>query len=84
MEDYNADFLTMLETWEAAVAFRGREKKQQLLDTARLLGWLRTAGARSSGPWAKTVRAIDMRVFEILNPSLSEAFFPRPPFSGFG
>jgi ParB-like chromosome segregation protein Spo0J len=43
MEDYNADFLCMLETWEAAVVFvdrRGeRRGKLQAIDIARILGW---------------------------------------------
>jgi hypothetical protein len=43
MEDYNADFLVMLESWEAAVLFLERDKAQkpQDIDVARLLGWLR-------------------------------------------
>lgn len=50
IEDYNADFLCMLETWEAAVVFmessghvRG---KWQAIDIARLLGW---ADAHANG-----------------------------------
>lgn len=44
LEDYAADFLVMLETWEAAVAYlksRFPEKKLQDVETARLLGWTR-------------------------------------------
>lgn len=44
MEDYNADFLVMLETWEAAIGFRkfsgDSEKTNQALEIARLLGWI--------------------------------------------
>jgi hypothetical protein len=46
-EDYNADFLCMLETWEAAVGFfeknaRRAAHKLQPLDIARVLGWTRS------------------------------------------
>jgi hypothetical protein len=41
LEDYNADFLTMLETWEAAASFgRTGAQKSQPLTIASLLGWL--------------------------------------------
>lgn len=45
MEDYNADFLCMLETWEAAVKFCSAipEQKYQPITIARLLGWTRLA-----------------------------------------
>lgn len=41
LEDYNADFLVMLETWEAAVDFarNGRFEIRQPIDLARILGW---------------------------------------------
>lgn len=44
-EDYNADFLSLLETWEAAVKFSGRIRpnKSQPIEVARLLGWTRKA-----------------------------------------
>jgi hypothetical protein len=38
MEDYNADFLTMLETWEAAVTFQNVTEIQPI-EITRLLGW---------------------------------------------
>jgi hypothetical protein len=45
LEDYNADFLTMLETWEAAIKFSpGPAKKLQPVEIARLLGWVREDG----------------------------------------
>lgn len=41
MEDYNSDFLTMLETWEAAVEFSSRDERSiQPVEIARLLGWV--------------------------------------------
>ena len=48
MDDYNADFLTMLETWDAAVNFWPSRDGQayQPIDIANLLGW---AQARSGG-----------------------------------
>lgn len=49
MEDYNADFLTMLETWEAAVdhGVTSRDvSEQQVIEVARLLGWTQ---ARTGG-----------------------------------
>lgn len=43
LEDYNADFLVMLETWEAAIGFSfANEKKSEPVDIARLLGWTST------------------------------------------
>lgn len=40
MEDYNSDFLTMLETWEAAVEFTSMDVKgTQPIEIAILLGW---------------------------------------------
>lgn len=44
LEDYNADFLSMLETWEAAAAFfRTSGLDAQAVVIARLLGWTRIA-----------------------------------------
>lgn len=40
LEDYNADFLAMLETWEAALLFL-KSKETQTIEIARLLGWTR-------------------------------------------
>jgi ParB/RepB/Spo0J family partition protein len=42
-EDYNAEFLVMLNTWEAAQRFLVPEKvqKPQAVEIARLLGWMR-------------------------------------------
>jgi hypothetical protein len=55
LEDYNADFLTMLETWEAAVTFGpALGKKSQQIDIASLLGWLRSDGKANA-----TARACD-------------------------
>jgi hypothetical protein len=43
LEDYNADFLVMLETWESAVSHfsRTRAKKPEAIEVARILGWTR-------------------------------------------
>lgn len=43
LEDYNANFLVMLETWEAALGFYGPEKAQNMeaIEVAMLLGWTR-------------------------------------------
>jgi hypothetical protein len=44
LEDYNADFLVMLETWEAAeifIAARDRAQNPETLVIAQLLGWIR-------------------------------------------
>jgi len=46
LEDYNADFLVMLETWEAATEYCGApgravKNSPQLVDVANLLGWTR-------------------------------------------
>lgn len=45
-EDYNTDFLVMLETWEAAVAFLGDRRPQNLdaVDIAGFLGWTTLRG----------------------------------------
>ncbi len=42
MDDYNADFLTMLETWDAAVEYimTSRDVTEvQPIEVTRLLGW---------------------------------------------
>jgi ParB-like nuclease family protein len=41
LEDYNADFLCMLESWEAACDFHGGDPRQikQDVEIAKLLGW---------------------------------------------
>jgi len=43
LEDYNADFLCMLETWEAGTKFKSsvEDKQVQPIAIARLLGWTR-------------------------------------------
>ena len=51
MEDYNADFLCMLETWEAGLVFWPSidGKTAQPLEIARLLGWDRLPSDRQRG-----------------------------------
>ena len=55
MEDYNADFLTMLETWDAAINYstRGRVENVQPIEIATLLGWTmdRTRGGAAVSFW---------------------------------
>jgi hypothetical protein len=43
LEDYNADFLVMLETWESARAYLSAfaRKTPQSVEVAHLLGWTR-------------------------------------------
>ena len=50
MADYNADFLTMLETWDAAVAFWPSKDGQayQPIDIANLLGWTQDRSYRDA------------------------------------
>ena len=57
MEDYNSNFLVMLESWEAARKFLvGRDRQEvQMIDTARILGWTEGSGANSNS----TARACD-------------------------
>ena len=49
MSDYNADFLTMLQTWDAAINYstQGCVENVQPIELTRLLGWTpkRTLGA---------------------------------------
>jgi hypothetical protein len=47
MEDYNADFLCMLETWEAGVGFGSAraEQARKPIDIAKLLGWTSSSSA---------------------------------------
>ena len=48
LEDYRADFLVMLETWEAAVAYFDRlPGSNQKIEVAGLLGWTRRMSAIS-------------------------------------
>ncbi len=56
LEDYNADFLVMLNTWEAALKFLGHDpEKLQPLDIASLLGWtdIQSHGYESMNDTAK-------------------------------
>ena len=49
MEDYNADFLVMLNTWQATVKFLSltKDKRTQAVETARFLGWVLVRGEAS-------------------------------------
>lgn len=52
LEDYNADFPVMLETWEAAIAYktsRAPAVKYEDIEIARLLGWTRLDTNSKSG-----------------------------------
>jgi hypothetical protein len=47
LEDYNAAFLIQLEAWEAAIRsglLPECSGKRQVIDIARLLGWIRPRG----------------------------------------
>ena len=60
MEDYNADFLVMLETWEAAAAFiaGARPEKSQPIDVSRLIGWTSSErGSKAGDRMNETARA---------------------------
>ena len=50
MADYNADFLTMLQTWDAAVAFWPSKDGQadQPIEIATLLGWTQDRSYRDA------------------------------------
>ena len=50
MADYNADFLTMLETWDAAVGYMPSRdgKPYQPIDIANLLGWTQDRSYRDA------------------------------------
>lgn len=56
LEDYNADFLVMLETWESAQNFIGGRGRQNLqaIEVASLLGWTQNRTARD-GIYLKNV-----------------------------
>jgi hypothetical protein len=62
MEDYRADFLISLETWEAGMQFlqglsRARDKKIQPLDCAKLLGWISHDSSQAASKMSHTARA---------------------------
>lgn len=61
MADYNADFLTMLETWDAAVSFWPSRDGQayQPIEIANLLGWTQHC-ASSSALSLCAARALDL------------------------
>ena len=50
MSDYNADFLTMLETWDAAVDFSSSkdETRGHPVDIANLIGWTQDRSYRDA------------------------------------
>ena len=58
MEDYNADFLTMLETWDAAVGFSSSrdETRGHPVEIAILLGWTQDRSYRDAAVnfWTST------------------------------
>ena len=75
LEDFNAEFLIMLETWEAATNFRAaREKKVDAIDIARLLGWT-TLGAAGYDKMNQTARACDAAYKLISGGHLRQADF---------
>jgi hypothetical protein len=57
LEDYNADFLVMLESWQTAEKFLTGGARQKLdgIEVARLLGWNR--GGRES--WDAATKFIE-------------------------
>jgi len=61
LEDYNADFLTMLETWEAGIVFcptlNVGGKSGQPIEIARLLGWTQSRNGELVGQLNHTARA---------------------------
>lgn len=58
MEDYNADFLAMLETWEAAVRFvRRAGQKGEPIEIASILGWTNIHVQREIPQLSDTARA---------------------------
>lgn len=59
MEDYNADFLVMLNAWEAAIKFMDRNMSTRLkgVDIANVLGWTSTRGTRSDPNMSATAQA---------------------------
>lgn len=54
LEDYNANFMVMLETWEAAVGFLRRDRAANLeaVDIAAVLGWVTIPQYKKSGDLA--------------------------------
>jgi len=59
MEDYNADFLCMLETWEAGATFLPfrNGNPPASIDVAKLLGWTEVSSDRGSDQLNATARA---------------------------
>jgi ParB/RepB/Spo0J family partition protein len=64
LEDYNADFLVMLETWEAASEYCGARaravnKSSDLIDIAKILGWVKVErSSHGRGAEGKVVNAV--------------------------
>jgi hypothetical protein len=57
-EDYSADFLVMLNTWEAGVKFSGSVRKNlKAVDIARLLGWMEMKGSTGQDQMNQIARA---------------------------
>ena len=57
MEDYNANFEVMYDAWEAAVEFcrRFNGGKSDVLDIAKLLGWIRLRKPDKKNPKARLI-----------------------------
>ena len=75
LEDYNADFLTMLETWEAAAGFAPSSDviNPQPIEITRLLRWLETWEAASTleSPDSETKQPLEIAKLLgwVMNPS---------------
>ena len=58
LEDFSADFLVMLEAWDAAEMFLSRDStagNSQAIDTAHILGWTRPDDHMADGQRLKSV-----------------------------
>lgn len=78
-EDYNADFLVMLNTWEAATRFLSAEprKNHEPIEKARFLGWTEIRGESKTPQMNHTARAC-----HYASSLIDGGWFPRERYAG--
>ena len=83
-EDYNADFMSLLETWEAAIEFRGSAAaaKSQPVEIAKLLGWLRTKKDNRKGRNTRPGMNVTAEACAEIHRLIASQYMGRSGFSG--
>ena len=80
MEDYNADFLTMLETWEAAVEHSTSVgvRTNQPVEIDKLLGWTQDRTHTDKPQMNRTADTHKTRALDVMLEVYEKALGVRP------